>query len=441
MAMLYALAALAGRLNISLAVAHADHGLRPAEAPREKALVREHAGLLGLEYQSSRLPVSEAARERGLSLEHAARELRYIFFNEVATKYRASKIAVAHNADDQAEEVLLRLIRGTGRNGLSGMAMIRDEKVIRPLLTISKDIILQYLRDKDIPYLIDSSNVDRRYTRNKVRLDLLPRLAAEFNPNIKQTLRRTAAILRDEEELLAQIATEAYWRTVSEENDGAGESRIRIDLSLFDQLPAAIKRRVIEKACWRVGRRPGSRQIEALLKTTAAARPHVVHLAAGLRGWREGEVLWLSFPGGQANLRHDFIDFAPAPFSVLIPGPGSYPVPEINLLIEVESLTSQPSPEEIQRGGADYLDAAGLSFPLQVRNREPGDRFHPLGSRGSKKVGDFMTDLKMPAVRRDQVPVLLSGAKIIALLGVRVAHEFRLTKATRKVIKITLRQP
>jgi len=440
MAMMYAFAALVAPLKISLAVAHADHGLRPTESPREEDLVREHAELLGLECQVGRLPVREAARERRLSLEHAARELRYNFFNQVVLECRASRIAVAHNADDQAEEVLLRLIRGTGRKGLSGMAMIRDEMVVRPLLTISKDRILRYLEDKNIPFLIDSSNADRRYMRNRIRLDLLPRLAADFNSGIKQTLCQTATILQAEEEVLVQITKDAYLHTVSEQRDGAGESRIGIDLSSFTRLPAAIKRRVVERAFFRVGRRPGFRQIESLLKAAAGGRPHVVHLAAGLRAWRDGEFLRLSFPGGQTSLRRNFIDFKPLQFTVPITGPGSYKIPEINSIIEFEILSSPPNHEEIKRGVADYLDAADLSFPLRVRNRGAGDRFHPLGSRGSKKVGDFMTDLKMPPAQRDRVAVLLNGSKIIALLGVRIAHEFRITPASKQILKVTLRE-
>lgn len=161
MALLHVLAALAPLLRIKVIAAHVNHGLRPDEAETEKVLVEQEARCLSVACESVAVDVPAEARKRKISIEHAARDLRYGFFADVAGKYGADRIAVAHTADDQAEEVLLRLIRGTGRTGLAGMRMIRDKTIIRPLLTIAKDTLLAYLADRKIPFSTDSSNLEK----------------------------------------------------------------------------------------------------------------------------------------------------------------------------------------------------------------------------------------------------------------------------------------
>ncbi|MEJ2034474.1 MAG: tRNA lysidine(34) synthetase TilS, partial [Deltaproteobacteria bacterium] len=210
MALLRVLAELREEFSFSLVAAYLDHGLRPGETDEEMRLVAETADSLSIPCRLAAADVKGTARQEKLSIEHAGRLLRYHFFERVATEEGAAKIAIAHTADEQAEEVLIRLIRGTGRAGLAGMKTIRDGRIIRPFLSIPKEEILAYHEDRDIPWYEDSSNRDRRYLRNRVRLDLLPELARRFNPNIGRTLIQTAAILGDEEELLADLTGQAY---------------------------------------------------------------------------------------------------------------------------------------------------------------------------------------------------------------------------------------
>ncbi len=438
MAMLYACNRISIRLNIVLYIAHVNHGLRPEESLLEEALVREYATRLNLPCLVGRLAVKDLAQAKGLSIEQAARQLRYEFFEEVRLKYEANKIAVAHNSDDQAEEVLLRLIRGTGRKGLSGMEIVRENKIIRPLLTISRERIAQYLRDENIDFRIDSSNMDRRYTRNRVRLDLLPQLAAKFNPRIKQTLCQTAKVLQDEERMLAGLTVRAYERVVTKDRDSQGERRLKINLAQWRELDVAIKRRLLESAILAMGRKPAFRQIEALLQAADRSQ-YVVHLAGGLRAYRDDEYLSLAFPAGQTNLRQDFVDLAPVKCEISIPTFGVYVIPEINIVLDIEILQQTLGLDELKKQEADFLDYAKLSFPLRVRTRQSGDRYRPMGSTGSKKVGDFLTDLKIPHYQRRLTPILVSGDQIAALLGLRVGHDFRVTSTTQKILKITIK--
>jgi len=437
MAMLYALVTLSDLLEISIFVAHANHGLRPLESSREEKFVREQSDLLGLPYQVSLLGVRDLAKDKGLSFEHAARELRYNFFDEAGHLFQTSKIAVAHNSDDQAEEVLLRLLRGTGSKGLAGMEMKRGNKVIRPLLNIYRTEIMQYLQDKNIPYMLDSSNMDRRYRRNQVRLDLLPKLAADFNPNIKQVLCQTASILQDENKFLEKITDQAYEQTVIETCDEKGEKLLNVIISYFTKLDTAIKRRLLEKAILALNRKPGYKQIESIMGAVLSA-PHVIHLAGGLRVFKDENFLRLSFPGGQTNNRQNFIETECVRFEILIPKPGIYAIPEINSVIEIESLTGHLSEEQLKTPDTDHLDYGKVSFPLKLRNRHNGDSFIPLGCSGRKSVGKFLSDLKMPIAVRRLTPVLLSDKKIVALPGIRISDEFQVTANTGKILKVSM---
>ncbi len=430
LALWYLLLALAARLRLTLIAAYADHGLRPTETEAEAQLVRETATAAGLACEIGKLPVRQHAKAAGLSLEHAGRELRYRFLREVAARHGASRIAVGHTADDQAEELLLRLVRGTGRKGLGGMAA-RSGEIIRPLLTIPKAEVLAYLQERHLACCQDSSNLDRRYLRNRVRLDLLPWLEAHCNPSIRQTLRQTATVLADEEVLLETL-TAAAWEKVA----AAEQAELRFSCAALLAQPKAIQRRLLEQAVVRCGSIPSFRLIEQLLRLAAAAEPGRLHLAHGLRVWRQGRVLCFAHPQGRVRRRGDLLA-PPAPFQVAVPAPGRYELPAIGALLSVERLESPASvaPEP----GVLWLDAAAVAFPLLVRSPRPGDRFHPLGAPGRRKLSDFLTDRKIPAPERWRVPVVeAADGRIIALAGLRIDEAVRVTETTAALVRLTL---
>ncbi len=304
-ALLHVLAALRELLDLGLVAVYVDHGLRPAETTGEGAYVRQSAADLGIDYECVRVAAAEHAARAGLSLEHAARELRYEALRTVARQHKAACIAVAHTADDQAEEVLLRLIRGSGRKGLAGMRR-RSRDLIRPFLETEKKVILSYLQDKNISYLQDSSNLDPRFLRNRVRHELLPFLEQRFDPGIKRSLRKTAASLAEDEALLAAL-TDAGWDEVIAADDGneeAATGRIVLDRKLFGRQPAALQRRLVEKILWRLGSRA---RYEHILRVVEAARQgrtgSELHLSQGLRVGVRREVLEFSYPRGRIPWR------------------------------------------------------------------------------------------------------------------------------------------
>jgi len=434
MALLHLLAALAPAWSWTLLAVYVDHGLRPDETGREEGLVRESAARLGVDFVSEKVDVQGEARARGLSLEHSGRLLRYGVLERLAAARGGAKIVVAHTADEQAEEVLLRLIRGTGRKGLAGMAAVRDGRVVRPLLTVAKQELLAYLADRNIPFAVDSSNLDRRYLRNRVRLDLLPHLADHYNPNISENLRQTAEILQDEEVYLAEVAQRA-WEEVVAAQGKSGDGLV-LRLPQFLGQPRAIQRRLLEMACWDFGQRPSFKGIAQLLDlATTGSTTGRLHLGRGLRVWRKGEHLVFSRPQGEQSLRGDLDEPATRFFSVRIPGAGIYLIPEIGCKLSVEVRESVPSSS---LADADWLDADRISFPLSARSVQPGDRFHPLGAPGGKKVGDYLTDAKVSRDERWRVVVLEGEERVAALVGHRIDHHFRVTPATKRVIGIRL---
>ena len=304
-ALLHVLARLREQLGVSLHAVYVDHGLRPQESPTEIDLVQSLAGKLGLGCEIVRVQVRDHARNRGLSLEHAARELRYSALRDAAAVCGARTIAVAHTADDQAEEVLIRLLRGGGIMALSGMRT-RSGDLIRPFLAIGKQDILAYLSDRNLPFSSDSSNTDMRFLRNRVRHQLLPYLEEHFDRGVRSALRKSADCLAEDEALLAELTEQALAEVVlaPEGAEEPASTRVRLQRAVLVDQPKALQRRVIEKLLWQVGGRASHVQIirimEAARSGTAGSE---LHLGRGLRVGVQREYLEFLFPVGQRAWR------------------------------------------------------------------------------------------------------------------------------------------
>ena len=451
MALLHVLARLAPILDITLAAVYVNHGLRPGEADKEKNLVAAEADRLGVVFFPGSVDVKGLAARQKFSIEHAARLLRYDFLEKTAHAYGAQKIALAHTADDQAEEILLRLVRGTARKGLSGMKTLRAGRFIRPFLRFPKSHLLDYLDKHSIPFQLDGSNMQNLYLRNRIRNDLLPYLAERYNPDIRQTLTRTATILQDEEELLETLTETAFAQTVTitqgtlalghEDSTLCPEScpqALQLSLDLFTMQPHAIQRRLLEKCCWLMACEPRSRQIEQLLHLAMPdSSAGSLHLSEGLRVTKAKEHLNFAYPAGRGPFRGNLpTETEIKIYETRIPAPGSYEFPALNKRLVVEDIEgSIPGPGDIFPEG-EYLDSALFSFPLTLRRPEPGDRFHPLGAPGSKKVFDFLSDQKIDRHERGLVLVLCIDDSILALPGLRIDQRFRVTEKTSHVIRV-----
>ncbi|MCF8056954.1 MAG: tRNA lysidine(34) synthetase TilS [Desulfocapsa sp.] len=406
---------------------YVDHRLRPLETDAEIKLVQREAAICSADFITVPVNVQDEKEQKRCSLEEAARNLRYQVLEKIRSQFQAQAIAVGHTANDQAEEVLLRLIRGSGSTGLSGMNL-HHGNIIRPLLQETKETLFNFLKTQNIPFCEDSSNADRRFLRNRIRRDLLPKLESEYNRSIRQTLLQTASILREEDGLLSGLTEEGYQKMVQQ----SGEQLI-LKLSLFSQIHPAIQRRILEKICWQMASRPSFKKIESLLQLSTAQKSSEIHLSKGLRAIRQPGVILFHFPSPEKGYRGSALvkkHFSP----LTIPCPGKYPVPELQheLLIQESSL----SPETVEQTNLLLLDAGTLNFPLTLRPSKPGERFHPLGAPGQKKISSFLSDRKIPAMDRDQFPVLFERDTIIAIIGLRINHDYRITSKTRKVLQL-----
>lgn len=428
-ALLHLLWRLQDELNLTLHVAHMNHRLRGEESQADAAFVRSLAQSLNLPVTVESHDVMAAWVQEGGSLEEVARRIRYEFLEGVAERVGGDKIATGHHADDQAETVLLWLIRGAGPTGLAGIPPVRPLKVVRPLIEVQREEIEVYLKQHGLAFRQDTSNRETIYLRNKVRWQLIPLLKEEFNPNIISVLRRLATILRDEDDYL-QGEVSVYFPQVIKK---ITKSKIILDVSSFLEYHLAIRRRMIRRALLLLRgnlRHIEFDHIESLLQLAAEGPTgKVIHLPDELSTERAGEVLIIKHGSTKTFWRE-------------VKVPGQTEIPEIEAELRTEILTRENLPSDLRITPREvaYLDAETLGGPLYVRNRLPGDRFQPLGGPGTKKLKDYFIDQKIPRLERDEIPILTTDEEVVWVGGWRLSEKFKVTDKTKTVLRVNLIQ-
>lgn len=451
-ALLHALWQLRGELGIRLHVAHLDHRLRGRQSREDAVAVADLAVSLGLPVTVGTADVAELARRHRSSTQVAAREVRYAFLYHVASEVGARVIALGHNRGDQAETVVMRLLRGTGVEGLGGIPPVRPLPavsaglVIRPILFSPRREIEAYCRANGLSPREDASNKKTDYLRNRVRLEIMPALR-RVNANLDRALVDLADQARQESAFLEAQALDLLARMREPGHD------VVLSLRTLRLAPVALQRRALRQAMravlnGRVGGAPvGSpsfRQVESLRLLALSDDPSGhLDLAFGLVADREYDKLWLTrAPAGAAGTpprmrRH------PQAAAVPLRVPGRTDLPALGWSVVADVLPGVPDPSAMVPGEA-YLDLDLLTAPLQVRNRRPGDRFRPLGSAGVRRLKDFLAEQKVPVRERDLVPLVVmdallpAGGPIVWVGGLRPAEDFRLSPATRRVLHLRL---
>jgi len=436
-ALTWVLHALAPGLGFAMAgLIHVNHQLRGAESDADEAFCRALAARLDLPIRVLSVDVATAARTRRHSLEVAAREARYAFFETAAADLGASVVVTGHTMDDQAETVLLRLLRGAGTRGLSGIR-VRRGLYARPLLGTRRDALRAYLVARGECWREDLSNADVSIPRNRIRRDLMP-LLAMITPGAVAALARVAELAHDDEEYLMGAAIKnrpalvlsEEGRGGVKESSGAVTKRNRavrnIDASALSLLPPALARRFVRLIAAETA--PGvtlsARHLKAVSGLAATDKP-TGHLdLPGLSVRKRGDVLTFQAASGA---RAQTVSGAPWPARRL-DVPGVVAVPEAG--IDIVSRVAAVEEGEWQRLKESQvaLQAGSVQLPLHVRNRRPGDRFRPLGAPGRRKLQDVLVDRKVPRFERDAVPVVMDAAdRIVWVAGVALAHECRVT--------------
>ncbi|MHB8880306.1 MAG: tRNA lysidine(34) synthetase TilS [Thermodesulfovibrionales bacterium] len=409
------------RFNLKLHAVYVNHNLRPGEVPQEIAFCRELCERLGVTFEVKSIDVAGHQRATGGNRQQAARELRYHAFDEAAFGFQASKICLAHNADDQAETVFMHLVRGSGPQGLSGIP-VRRGRIIRPLLEIERSAIEQYLAVSGIGHMVDSSNLKTDYLRNRIRLLLIPELR-KLNPNLTDTVTTTTTILQEEERYFDVLVTKTLMKLISRKTG----VRVELFLSPLEMMEKVLLRRVLRRVIQETRgiREIGFRHIEGIISLlrdgTAGDR---LYLPQGVRVIKGYALLVLT-----AEKPHILAEYE------LNPGE-EVPLAGAGLVLQARF---EQQPDDPGDGKTSVLlDADKLSFPLRVRPRRPGDFFYPSGFGRRKKLQDYFVDEKVPRDERDSVPLLLSEDAIVFVGGLRADERFRPGPDTKNFLRLVI---
>ena len=432
---------LAPRLSITLGVAHLNHGLRSAAA-EDARFVKALARKLGLPFFLKTIDAAAYSRRHGLSLEEGGREARYTFYNTVLTRQNYQKIALGHHRADNAEVVLMNLLRGAGPLGLSGIPPVRENRIVRPLVNLSRGHIRTYLDHHRLAYRSDPSNTDPRFTRNRVRHALLPLLEKEFNTNVIEALHRTAEITGDENRWIESLVDPLYDAVTTRLDPG----QLSLDAAALGALERAPARRVIRRAIAALRghlRRVTLAHIDTLVDLAGTgktdARVDLPGLISGIK--REKQLILKVMnaprePLTPANPPRAFrycIEAgqlaAPEGFNLTIAETGA------RIFFRRQALEALPAMPGSGQQTA-LFDIEQLSFPLLIRNWQPGDRFTPLGMRGSKKLKKLFNERRVERNERGRCPVMVSGGDIIWVLGHQRAESGKIGRQTRHVLEV-----
>jgi len=445
-ALTHALVELAATEEFELLLAHLNHQLREA-GDADEAFCSELARRLNLPFSSHRVDVADEARRNGYSLEEQARISRYRFLGETAERWDCPRIALGHTRDDQAETLLLRLLRGSGTTGLAAirpvvsMPTLLKARLMRPMLDVTRAEVLTFLDEKDIAYRLDRTNLDLSIPRNRIRHETLPLLARHHNPNVTETLARTAELLQDDEDWMEREARRTLATLVKDTRHG---TRISVSVEALERLHPALCRRVVRGA---IGRARGglrvmtSRHVEAVLELLSPGKSGRRLCLPGLDCGRSFDTLWFE----PAALSH-FLAKGYNGYEYALTVPGELQIPEAGGAIQVVEANSRSLPpaagETVKVALGEVNGPLDLRRTLTVRSPLPGDRFRPLGAPGSKSVARYLMERRVERDRRRLVPLVVRGDRrsdqeILWVAGHGVSEACRVDRGARRVFQLS----
>ena len=433
-ALLYSLYRLKDQHNLKLHIAHLNHDFRGIEADFDAEFVAKMAVTLGIPYTIDKKDPIAYQQERGISsFEQGARELRYAFLSDVASTVEAKFVAVGHTSDDLAETVLLHILRGTGLHGLTGMSYsapwpwpvnIHKLRLLRPLLEATKEETIAYCENLGREFRIDSGNSLLRFTRNKIRNELMPELSKEYNPQIRDSLIRLSHTSTIELDYLEK-ETDKIWEQALIASNPSDSGSVMLDRSVFLNQHPALQRMMVRRAYVLAtgdSRRLRESHIKAMCESATQS-------SAGLTIQLPGDWRFL-VQSGVLRLGKEQIDNCPYP-----PFSGSYTItvpryPDSKTATQIPgwkisvALQNHPTMDTVMSTDplTAYLNIGSADTNLHVRTRNPQDLFQPLGMQVEKKLHDFLIDSKIPAAWRSKIPLLISNKGIIWVVGHRISE-------------------
>ena len=429
--------------RIRLAACHLNHQLRGAEADGDERFVEELCASMGVPLEVGRRDVAALARDKGLSVETAAREARYEFFDSAVRKHKARCVATAHTMSDEAETVIQRLIEGAGPEGLTGIPVKRplgkwtDVAVVRPLLFATRGRIMEYLSARGLSSRTDSTNLEPLYLRNRIRLEVLPKLR-EFNPSIEEALARVAESMDIMYDFVWNEVRDQWHRVVVSDKPHVFLIRRRELLGIHGAVAREIVKEVLARADV-PARDIKAAHIEAIMCLAESRKPSArLELPGGIVIRRDYDSIRVAHatafpeePGRAAEETSAAGADEPTAFEELLDLDGIVTLPDGHWIEAARyGELSKEDIRDLKSAGKtpnqELLDAFAVKRPLVVRYPRPGDRYKPLGCRGEKKLSDIFIDAKVPAEKRATIPVVEDRQGIVWVVGFRIADRVKL---------------
>ena len=424
-ALLYFLSGLAAGMGLELFVFHLDHMFRGEDSAADAAFVEGLSGELGLPSRAFAVDVPSMVRDSGRSPQDVARKVRLARLMSYADEVSADRVALGHTADDQVETFLMRMIQGAGLSGLGGIPPVSG-RIIRPLIDVWRDEVEEYCEKKGVKPRLDSSNLDNTYLRNRVRNRLVPVLEGEFGPGVTEVILREVESLALDGRFVGEHTEEAFGRLAQERDD-----EVRLDAEELGDLPEALQRGVLRRA-W----------AELMPEESPIAWRHVIDVLEKVVGGHTGARLDLprsvvaEREYGDIVFRIEKEEEGEALAPIVLEEPGSVRLPGSGMVFSAREVDIG----EVEFGGDPMVEFVrpDLSFPLEARHPAAGDRFHPLGAPGAKKLSDFFTDIKLPRRERTSCWLILSGGLPVWVVGHRLDERFRLSGEEKRAIRLSV---
>ncbi len=434
--LLHALHQLSEPLSLKLYAAHLNHHLRGMDSNEDAAFAVNFSREREIVCLVKSVDVVKYAEKHGMSLETAGRACRYQFFEEVAVKVKADKIALGHHRNDQAETLLMNLIRGTGLEGLTGMPPVRG-KIIRPLIRCSRKEIEDYCHRLALPYRVDHTNKETAYFRNKVRIHLIPQLET-YQPKVLESIGKTAELLEQDKAYFEEVVSRKFQEIVVKTN----RDHIKLDRTKLEGCHPAILSRVLRKAYYSLEKSGQTLQYDQLIGIIEGLSKGKTEKTYQLPGkiavlLRRQEVYFTGEAFHPSDHDHAKKTGEMQPISLKIPGITNLPSKKGSIHCEVLNV------EKVTKTSRDpfcqMFDMDLLPINTVLRNRREGDWIKPLGMTGTKKLKDFLIDQKIPLDERNKTLLLACGQEILWIVGHRISESIKISKKTRKVVRMHYR--
>lgn len=434
MCLLNILFELRDKLGIDIGAAHLNHLLRGQDSFEDEEYVINICKDMNIPCFVRRVDINKYSKENKLSSEMAGRNARYDFFDEVIREQGFTKIATAHNANDQAETILFRLMRGTGLEGLGGIKVSRENKIIRPILCLSRNEVEQYIETKKMCPRIDKTNFEKIYNRNKIRLDILPYMKANFNEEIVQTLNRMSVLLQKDNEYLEKVALNFYEKYCLEDRD-----YFIIKRGVFDQ-DEAIVTRVLRHAISQYSKSNYDFEMKHIYEILRLSKNnsgkvvdlpnkiyaeniygdiYIKHRSEEFKSYNRAEKIILE----KNDIINNVIEFDKFKF-------------EFSIINNYENKNIDLNQNNLIK----YFDFDKINTNISIRNRKDGDKIIPLGMKGNKKIKDIFIDMKISKQDRENIPLLCFDENISWIVGIRISEEYKLTSNSKNILKVVVQR-